>query len=119
MFLIHYANVARLSPRRLRNNQFRLNARGKQGVYIEDKRAQRRFPRAEWFHVVADEVDYARCDKTRKRIKRGKIEEPWPGAGGGGIRPKISKQPAFPFMSYYAEARTHIGKCLTTLVDHV
>lgn len=35
--------------------------------------------------LVPDEVDYARCDKTRKRIKqRGKIEEPWPGRGGGG-----------------------------------
>lgn len=85
---------------------------------LADKRAERRFPRAERCHVVADEVDYARCDKTRKRIKRGKIKEPWPDARGG-IRPKISKQPAFPFMSYYAEARTHIGKCLTTLVDHV
>lgn len=69
--------------------------------------------------LVPDEVDYARCDKTRKRIKqRGKIEEPWPGRGGGGewgICSKTSKQPAFPFMSYYAEARTHIGKCLTAL----
>lgn len=126
MFLIHYANVARLSPSRLRSNQFRLNTGEKHGVYImrlADKRAQRRFPRAEngvTSLLVADEVDYARCDKTRKRIKqRGKIEEPWPGRGGGGgewgICSKTSKQPAFPFMSYYAEARTHIGKCLTAL----
>lgn len=26
--------------------------------------------------LVADEVDYARCDKTRKRVKQEKIEEP-------------------------------------------
>lgn len=91
MFLIHYANVARLSPSRLRSNQFRLNTGEKHGVYImrlADKRAQRRFPRAEngvTSLLVPDEVDYARCDKTRKRIKqRGKIEEPWPGRGGGG-----------------------------------
>lgn len=89
MFLIHYANVARLSPSRLRSNQFRLNTGEKHGVYImrlADKRAQRRFPRAEngvTSLLVPDEVDYARCDKTRKRIKqRGKIEEPWPGRGG-------------------------------------
>lgn len=31
--------------------------------------------------LVADEVDYARCDKTLKRVKQEKIEEP----GGGNL----------------------------------
>lgn len=122
MFLIHYANVARLSPRRLRNNQFRLNARGKQGVYIEDKRAQRRFPRAERFHVVADEVDYARCDKTRKRIKRGKIEEPWPGArggGGGSVLRSRSNQHSLscPIMQRHEHTLENVLRLLSTMFN--
>lgn len=125
MFLIHYANVARLSPSRLRSNQFRLNTGEKHGVYImrlADKRAQRRFPRAERCHVVARSWWSGLCT-MRQDAEEDKTEgENWrtvarEGRGGGewGICSKTSKQPAFPFMSYYAEARTHIGKCLTAL----
>lgn len=126
MFLIHYANVARLSPSRLRSNQFRLNTGEKHGVYImrlADKRAQRRFPRAERCHVVARSWWSGLCtmrqdaeeDKTEGENWRTVAREGRGGGGEGGICSKTSKQPAFPFMSYYAEARTHIGKCLTAL----